>query len=43
MFAALHRTITLDLASTVMTERRRSDRGRDQLAAARRSRAGRTR
>jgi hypothetical protein len=41
MFAGLHPTISVDLAASVMAERRRSERARDQRAAGRRSRAHR--
>jgi hypothetical protein len=37
MFAGLHPTITLDLASSALAEQRRHDRARDQRAAGRRS------
>ena len=42
MFAGIHPTITLDLASTTMADRRRGDRARDQRAAGRRNRVTRT-
>jgi hypothetical protein len=42
MFAGLHPTITVDLAASVMAERRRTERARDQRAAGRRTRTHRT-
>jgi hypothetical protein len=36
MFAGLHPVISIDLATTVMADRRRGDRARDQRAAGRR-------
>jgi hypothetical protein len=37
MFAGLHPTISIDLASSALAEQRRHDRARDQRAAGRRS------
>ncbi len=43
MFAGLHPTIMLDLASSTAVDRRRSERARDQRAAGRRAVADPTR
>jgi hypothetical protein len=43
MFAGLHPVISIDLVATVVAERRRGDRARDQRAAGRLSRSTRSR
>jgi hypothetical protein len=43
MIAGLHPVISIDLASSMLAERRRGDRDRTQLVAAARRRVARTR